>query len=101
MDKSMIEVAHETVKGLHKAGLVDQVTMHEFDALCLPEVSALKPKDIKAIRRREKVSQPVLARFLNVSPSSVKHWEIGDKHPSGAALKLLNLVAEKGLQAVA
>ena len=97
----MIEVAHETVKGLHKADLVDKVTMHEFDALCLPEVRALEPKDIKKIRESEHISQPILAKFLYVSPSSVKHWEIGDKHPNGAALKLLNIVNEKGLQAVA
>ena len=97
----MIEVAHETVKGLHKAGLVDKVTMHEFDALCLPKIRTLKPKDIKKIRERESISQPILAKFLNVSPSSVKHWETGEKHPSGAALKLLNIVAEKGLRAIA
>jgi len=101
MEKSMIEVAHETVKGLHKAGLVDKLTMHEFDALCSPKVRDLKPKDIKGIRERENLSQPVLAKLLNVSPSSVKHWEIGDKHPGGAALKLLNIVDEKGIEAVA
>lgn len=101
MAKTMTEAAHETIKELFDIGLVDKMTMHEFDALCLPEVRDIKPKEIKAIRKREKVSQPVLAKFLNVSPSSVKHWEIGDKHPSGAALRLLNLVAEKGLEIIA
>ena len=57
-------------------------------------------EEIKALRAREKISQPVLARVLNVSPSTVKHWEIGDKHPSGAALKLLNLIFKKGLAVV-
>ena len=100
MDKTMTEVAHETVKGLHNIGLVDQMTMHEFDALCLPKIKEFGPKKIKKIRTREKVSQPVLAMYLNVSPYTVKHWEQGTKHPTGSALKLLNLIFEKGLVAV-
>jgi putative transcriptional regulator len=99
--KTMTKVAHDTVKGLHKIGLVDQTTMHEFDALCLPKIKELGPKEIKKIRAREKVSQPVLAMYLNVSPYTVKHWEQGTKHPTGSALKLLNLILEKGLVAIA
>jgi putative transcriptional regulator len=101
MGKTMTEVAHETVKGLYRIGLVDQVTMHEFDALCLPKIKQLGAKEIKKIRAREKISQPVLAIYLNVSPYTVKHWEQGTKHPTGSALKLLNLVLEKGLAAIA
>lgn len=100
MDKTITEVVHETVKGWHKIGLVDQITMHEFDALCLPKIKQLSPTEIKKIRSREKVSQPVLAMYLNVSPHTVRHWEQGTKHPTGSALKLLNLISEKGLVAV-
>lgn len=95
--KSLLEVAHKTAKGLHKIGLVDKLTMHEFDALCLPPIKKFTANEIKKLRAKEKMSQPVMAQILNVSPSTVKHWEIGDKHPNGAALKLLNLIAEKGL----
>jgi putative transcriptional regulator len=101
MDKTILETVHESAKDLYEIGLIDATTMREFDSLCLQEVHEMKPQDIKEIRIREKVSQPVLARYLNVSPSSVKHWERGEKHPSGPALKLLNLVAKKGLKAVA
>jgi putative transcriptional regulator len=100
MDKTIKEVVHETVKGLHEIGLVDKVTMRDFDALCIPKLKALGPKEIKIIRDREKVSQPVLAMHLNVSPHTVKHWEQGTKHPTGSALKLLNIVLEKGLIAI-
>ena len=100
MKKSLLEAVHETVKDFHEVGVVDKVTMRQFDALCLPPVEELSPKEIKNIREREKVSQPVLARALNVSPSTVKHWEIGDKRPSGAALKLLNLIYRNGLATV-
>ncbi len=53
---------------------------------------------IKHIRLREKVSQPVFAEYLNASASTIKKWESGEKHPTGPALKLLNIVAEKGLE---
>lgn len=50
VDKTITEVVYETIKGLHKIGLVDQVTMHEFDTLCLPKIKKpkilVKPKDI-------------------------------------------------------
>jgi putative transcriptional regulator len=38
---------------------------------------------------------------LNTSPSTIQQWERGQKHPNGMALKLLNLVDSKGLQALA
>ena len=30
------EAVHETVKGLHAAGMMEQVTLRKFDRLCLP-----------------------------------------------------------------
>ena len=91
---------HATVAGLRRAGVVKAATMREFDALCLAPVVALAPAEIAALRRREHVSQPVFARYLNVSKSSVSQWEIGEKKPDGAALKLLDLVRRKGLAAL-
>lgn len=98
--KTMLEAAHEMAQGLHRAGVIDAKTMREFDITCLPPVRNLSPKEIKSIRLREKVSQPVFAKYLNASPSTVKKWETGEKHPAGPALKLLNLVADKGLAAL-
>ena len=95
--KSILDVIHESAKGLFDAGLMDVKTMHTFDAMCLPPVQQLTPQAIKRIRLREKLSQPVFAEYLNASASTVKKWETGEKHPTGPALKLLNLVAEKGL----
>jgi putative transcriptional regulator len=98
--KPILKVVHESAKSLYEAGLMDVVTMHEFDSMCLSPVKKLSPTEIKKIRLREKLSQPVFAHVLNVSSAAVKQWEIGEKHPGGAALKLLNLVAEKGVGVV-
>ena len=101
MNKSILEVVHESAKGLHDAGLMDLKTMHTFDAMCLPPVRDLSPTAIKRIRLREKLSQPVFAEYINASCSTVKKWETGEKHPTGPALKLLNLIADKGIGVLA
>lgn len=93
----ILEVVHETAKGMYDAHIIDATTMREFDELCLPPVKDLSANEIKKIRLREKVSQPVFAKFLNTTLSTVRQWEQGDKHPRGTSLRLLNLVAEKGL----
>jgi putative transcriptional regulator len=98
MEKSLLEVAHGSAKDLYDAGIMDGKTMREFDAMCLPPVNDLKPSEIKKIRIKERVSQPVFAMCLNTSPSTVKQWETGEKHPRGTSLKLLNLVAQNGLK---
>lgn len=88
-------------KALHKVGAIDQVTMHEFETLALDPVIELSPKEIKALRNREKVSQPIFAKYLNTAPSTIKKWETGEKHPRGTSLKLLNLVLKGGLRSIA
>ena len=94
------EAIHETAVGLHRAGLLDKATMREFDASCLTAVAELSAKEIVALRRRERISQGVFARYLNVRPKLVGEWERGEKKPSGPSLKLLSIVKAKGLDAI-
>lgn len=98
---TILEAVHETAKGLHKAGVMDQITLREFDRLCLPPIAPLKPEQIRHIREASRVSQAVFAALLNTSVSTVQKWEIGQKRPTGTALKLLHLVQQRGLKAVA
>jgi len=53
--------------------------------------------DIKLIREEARVSQAVFAALLNTSLSTVQKWEVGQKRPTGTALKLLHLVQARGL----
>ena len=92
---------HETVSDLHDAGLMDKRTLRKFDELCLTLVRPMQPGEIRALRERERVSQAVFALHLNVSTGLVSQWERGKKHPAGASLKLLTLVQQKGLEAIA
>ena len=94
---NILDVLHNTAQGLHAAGLLDNATMRQFDASCLPEIHEYTAEQIKELRLRIKASQAVFAAYLNTSPSTVQKWEQGQKHPNGTSLKLLNLVDRKGL----
>jgi putative transcriptional regulator len=97
----VMAAVHETAEGLHESGLIDKQTMREFDEMCLTPVRQFTAEDIQKLRAREGMSQPVFARYLNVTKSLVSQWERGEKHPRGASLKLLALIEKKGLDAVA
>lgn len=98
----VFESIHESAGALLAVGAINKATMREFDDSCLASVPLPIPaEEIKALRERNKVSQPVFARYLNTSASTVKQWESGDKHPSGMALKLLSIVQKHGLKILA
>ncbi|MGO7791602.1 type II toxin-antitoxin system RelE/ParE family toxin [Rhizobium ruizarguesonis] len=89
------EAIHTSAKAI---GTIDKETMRSFDESCLVSPQALGPEAIKALRESNHVSQPVFARYLNTSESTVQKWESGAKRPSGIALKLLSIVQKHGLQ---
>jgi putative transcriptional regulator len=92
------ESIHSSATALFNVGAIDQATMREFDESCLVNPAPLEPKEIKKIRRSLKLSQPVFARYLNISESTIEKWETGAKKPSGPSLKLLTIVQKHGLE---
>jgi putative transcriptional regulator len=95
------EAIHSSASGMYRAGTIDKATMHDFDMACLTVPAPLEPRRIKKIRESQHVSQPVFARYLNTSESTVEKWETGAKRPSGMALKLLDIVEKHGLKMLA
>lgn len=92
----------ESAEDLSAYGLVSKADMARMKALCEapPEYP---PERVVSIRTHiAKMSQAVFASFMNVSVSTVQKWEspAADKHPSGAAAKLLQLVESKGVEAL-
>jgi len=57
----------------------------------------ITPGQIKKIRESNHVSQPIFARYLNTSASTVQKWETGAKRPIGTALRLLHVVKKHGV----
>lgn len=94
-----LAAVRETASDLYDAKVMDKRTMRHFDALCLTPVRPLQPEEILALR--ERVSQAVFARHLHVTTGLVSQWERGEKKPAGPSLKLLTLVRERGLKAIA
>ncbi|WP_421569775.1 helix-turn-helix domain-containing protein [Stenotrophomonas sp. PD6] len=96
----IIESLRDDLAALYEAGAINKVTMRDFDALCPPPVRDFSATEIKRLRERLKFSQPVFALHLHTSASTIRKWEQGETHPTGPALKLLNVIADKGLQAI-
>lgn len=97
---SAFAAIHETAAGMYDAGVIDKKTMRSFDESCLTPIHDFTGHEIKALRRREEVSQAVFARYLNVAKDYVSKWERGEKKPTGPCLKLLSIVERKGLEAI-
>lgn len=94
----------ETARDLQKSGLLtkaarDKITMRHLGASDIPAgvTAKISGADIKAIREEANLSQAVFARYLNVTAGYVSQLERGDKHPTGPALVLLNVIRRKGL----
>jgi putative transcriptional regulator len=95
------EAIHSSASGMFRVGAIDKATMRRFDESCLSVPDRMEPARIKRIREKQRVSQPVFARYLNTSESTVEKWESGAKKPSGMALKLLDIVEKHGLKVLA
>ena len=95
------ESIHQSAQALHAVGAISKTTLREYDEACLSMPDQIPAEQIKQLRESSHVSQPVFARYLNTSASTVKKWESGEKRPSGMALKLLSIVQKHGLQILA
>lgn len=77
-----------------------KVLVDEFEAHCPPTLKGFSAADVTALRESLHCSQAMFAHYLHTSAVTVRKWEQGETRPTGPALKLLNLLADKGLQAI-
>ena len=96
----ILEAVHETALDLHRLGFIDRRKMRRYEVLCRMPVADYDSQKIRSLRERYRLSQAALAALLNTSLSTVRQWELGDKHPSGPSQKLLDLLERKGLEAL-
>jgi putative transcriptional regulator len=100
MKKSIADSITSTIQDLNKSGLVNDITLRNIERLCLPEIKEYSPEKIAKIRKKFKLSQAALASIFNISTSTVQKWEQGNKKPTGASMKLLDIMERKGLEAL-
>lgn len=90
------EAIHSAASGLFSVGAIPQETMRDFDKASLSHVEDLQPTEIKALREKLNVSQPVFARYLNTSVSTVQKWR-AELNDLVDVIKLLSIVQKHGL----
>src|SRR3984893_11165706 len=54
-----------------------------------------KPIDVKAIRRRVKMSQAEFSRAYGISKRALQEWEQGGRQPDSAARAYLTVIARR------
>ncbi len=99
--KAILEMAD----GMHSVGIMNdadynKITMRHLGKEPVAAVRPLTPDDIRSLRSGARMSQAVFARHLNVTTGYVSQLERGAKHPTGAALVLLNVIRRKGIEAI-
>jgi putative transcriptional regulator len=82
MDKSILDVVHETAQDLYAAEVMKETTLREFDALCLPHVKQYSATQIKRIRVKHHASQGVFAAYLNTRRKKTE-WRFSEIIESG------------------
>jgi putative transcriptional regulator len=60
-----------------------------------PPIHPISAKEVSDLRRKLNVSQAVFAGLLNVPKVTAISWEKGRRQPTGAALRLLDLIRKK------
>ena len=96
-ETSISAAVHEGIEGLFELGLVSEDEMRDADESCLVHLDEVPIPDIAGLRKRENVSQSVLARYLGVATATVGQWERGLRKPDGPVIKLLSLIERNGL----
>jgi len=96
----ILDIANDMARDLFKAGAMDEITMRQVKALCLPPKREFRPEDIRRLRLANHVSQTVFAALLGTGKTTVQQWEQGQKKPSGPAPRLLDLIDRKGVAAL-
>lgn len=90
--QDLIAAAKEGVEMLRAGKLGDLRTT----AIELPQPAPkLAGGEIREIRLQLGASQAVFARLLNIPTRTAIAWESGQRHPSGAALKLLHIARRR------
>jgi putative transcriptional regulator len=74
-----LDMAHDMATDLHAVGAMDAITMRMMDELCLPKKRTFTAADVRLIRSKTGMSQPIFAVMVGVGANTVAHWEQGNK----------------------
>src|SRR3984893_13775653 len=84
-------------KGSFGADLIEGMKLvlaHQRGDIELEQVSP-KPIDVKAIRKRVKMSQAEFSRAYGISKRALQEWEQGGRQPDSAARAYLTVISKE------
>ena len=95
----------ETSEGMHRIGVMDdatheKITLRHLGGKAVSTAAPISGDEIRSIRERAHLSQAVFARYLNLTVGYISQLERGAKRPTGPALVLLNVIRQKGIDAI-
>jgi putative transcriptional regulator len=95
----------ELAEAMHTNGTMDdavyaKITMRDIEKVEGTSIAPLTGDEIRSLREQAHMSQAVFAQILNLTVGYVSQLERGIKRPTGAALKLLNVIRSKGIEVV-
>jgi len=94
MRDSIKEAIGSTVQEMVDSKINVSFTKKELNTLgiTIPRIDEVTSSQIQSLRKSMNLSQSVFAKLLNVSASSIRQWEQGKRHPTGATRVLLELL---------
>ncbi len=99
LTSEILEMADDMLRsGIMSKEKHEKITKRLLGRLTPPK--PLSGAQIRAMRERANMSQAAFAHCLNVTTGYVSQLERGAKHPTGAALALLNVIQRKGIEAI-
>jgi putative transcriptional regulator len=89
----------------HSVGVMDdathrKITLRHLGLDAFRGAEPMSGDEIRILREQANLSQAVFARYLNLTPGYISQLERGIKEPKGPVLALLNVVRNKGFDAV-
>lgn len=90
--QSLIESMKEGLEAL-RSGKELRTTLH----LELPQAPAIMGKQVQSIRTELGLTQKQFSGLIMVSPKTVQSWEQGIRVPSGAALRVMQILKDPSM----
>jgi putative transcriptional regulator len=97
MSRIIREITEEAEE-LHSLGFMSDKKLETIKSISIPKLNPYTADEVKALRKKLHLTQNILAKCIHVSPSLVKKWEQGARHPSGSNLLALHLIAKCGIK---
>lgn len=97
---NVLKSIRDDLESLCDENIISKITLRDFDRRNSTKIKEITGEEIRNIRVKNHISQGVLAKYMNMSPVSIQKWERGESKPTGAALKLLNIINNHGFSVV-